>query len=153
MRATRKKYIACFDDFYGTAIKRIPCHYHESFSMLDPGAGTGLFAALVKQVYPHARLTLSDIFVQMLAQARARFAADDSVSVILNDYIQEPLTGRYDVIISGLSLPPSTAAGLQADKPLPLAQQSDLRQQAGFTQCNCWYQYYRLRYIGGCKTV
>ncbi len=55
--ATRKKYISCFDDFYGVAIDQIPYKKDDSFSILDLGAGTGLLSVLVREVFPECNLT------------------------------------------------------------------------------------------------
>src|SRR5436190_957122 len=44
---TRRLYIPCFDDFYGTALALIPYQSDEPFNILDLGAGTGLLSALV----------------------------------------------------------------------------------------------------------
>ena len=38
--ATRRKYISCFDDFYGVAISQIPYERDDHFRVLDLGAGT-----------------------------------------------------------------------------------------------------------------
>jgi tRNA (cmo5U34)-methyltransferase len=72
------------------------------------GAGTGLFSALVKNIFPSCRLTLTDISDEMLEKARERFLNDNSVKYIAHDYINEEIPGKYDIIISGLSLHHST---------------------------------------------
>lgn len=112
--ATRKKYISCFDDFYGVAVALIPYPADAHFKLLDLGAGTGLFSSLVKAVFPNCTITVTDISTEMLDQARQRFAGDPSVNYLQHDYINEPLTGEYDVIISGLSLHHSTQTELQS---------------------------------------
>ncbi len=106
--ATRKKYISCFDDFYGIAIEQIPYKTEDSFKVLDLGTGTGLLSSLIKNVFPSSEITLTDISGEMLEKAKQRFKNTDSVSFIQNDYINENIPGSYDVIISALSLHHST---------------------------------------------
>ncbi len=102
--ASRRKYIACFDDFYRIAVEQIPYPADAPFRVLDLGAGTGLLAAKVRQQFPHCQLTLSDFSSEMLAQAKQRFADAAAVEYQLCDYIAQPIEGQYDVIVSGLSL-------------------------------------------------
>ena len=102
--ATRRKYIACFDDFYGMALDRIPYRKDDHFRVLDLGAGTGLFSAFIKEAYPVCDLTLTDISSGMLAQARERFHGQENVRCVKHDYVQEAIPGRYDVVVSALSL-------------------------------------------------
>ncbi|WP_269850752.1 class I SAM-dependent methyltransferase [Methanosarcina horonobensis] len=56
----RKKFIPCFDDFYGTAVS-VASVGTESPRILDMGAGTGLLSAFLMKRYPGASLTLIDI--------------------------------------------------------------------------------------------
>ncbi|MCP4628707.1 MAG: class I SAM-dependent methyltransferase [bacterium] len=106
--ATRKKYISCFDDFYGVAIDQVPYSQNDCFKILDLGAGSGLFSALLKSFFPSCRLTLTDISSEMLEKAMERFSNDSAVDFIVRDYITQEIPGKYDVIISGLSLHHST---------------------------------------------
>jgi tRNA (cmo5U34)-methyltransferase len=110
--ATRKKYISCFDDFYGVAIEQIPHDAKNTFRVLDLGAGTGLFASLVKNAFPNSKVTLADISGEMLVKAKERFRHNDKVDFMHHDYINEDLPGKFDVVISALSLHHSTEAEL-----------------------------------------
>lgn len=110
--ATRRKYISCFDDFYGVAIERIPYQKHESFRILDLGAGTGLFSALIKNVFPNAELTLTDVSEEMLSMAKKRFSSDEKTHYATHDYIAEEIHGNFDVVVSALSLHHSTESDL-----------------------------------------
>ncbi len=112
--ATRKKYIACFDDFYGVAIDRIPFQKDAHFKVLDLGAGTGLFSAFIKEAFPASEVTLTDISSEMLAQAKERFRNHRSVHYLQHDYRHEPLPGSYDVVVSALSLHHTTRVELSA---------------------------------------
>ncbi len=99
----RKKLIPCFDDFYRTAVAvaetEAACP-----SILDIGAGTGLFAALMLEKYPNARFTLIDISDQMLKVAEARFHQCEKVNIIVDDYTAHEFGETYDIIISSLSI-------------------------------------------------
>lgn len=103
--AARKQLIPCFDSFYGTALQLIEGLNKTHFTVLDLGAGTGLFSALVAQRYPNASFTLCDISKAMLEEARSRFSsAEVDVEYLVQDYAQQPLLGKYDLIISALSI-------------------------------------------------
>lgn len=102
--AKRRGFIPCFDDFYQTAVEQIPFESRDEFQVLDLGAGTGLFSALVRAVYPRARLALIDFAEEMLNRARERFAGDALVSFIAGDYSAGELPGGPEVIMSALSI-------------------------------------------------
>ena len=111
---TRRQYIPCFDDFYGTAIDLIPYPRDAAVEILDLGAGTGLLAALVAEAFPNAQITLLDISGEMLAKAKERFASQaQRIHYQLLDYIHAPIPGRYDVIVSALSLHHTEPANLR----------------------------------------
>ncbi|UQZ81470.1 tRNA (cmo5U34)-methyltransferase [Paenibacillus konkukensis] len=99
----RRKLIPCYDDFYGTAVRWLTLE-KENPRILDLGAGTGLLAALAKERYPEARFTLADLSGTMLETARKRFAGDDSAEFIETDYTRHSFRGRYDAVISSLSI-------------------------------------------------
>jgi tRNA (cmo5U34)-methyltransferase len=101
---TRRQYIPCFDDFYGTALALIPFQPDDAFRILDLGAGTGLLSALASAVFPKAHFTLADISSEMLSKARERFAGRGNFTYQLVDYIHQPIEGQYDVVVSALSL-------------------------------------------------
>lgn len=99
----RRHLIPCFDDFYGMALSLVHTDA-PSPRILDVGAGTGLFASLVLQKYPDARMTLIDFSEKMLNGARQRFGQAPHVQYIVADYSTYPFTETYDVIISSLSI-------------------------------------------------
>ncbi len=103
--AARRQLIPCFDEFYGTAVDLITTLKTDDIKVLDLGAGTGLFASLVSQHYPNAEFTLCDISTAMLNEARIRFrSSKHKVEYLVQDYSKEPISGRYDLIISALSI-------------------------------------------------
>jgi tRNA (cmo5U34)-methyltransferase len=100
----RRQLVPCFDDFYATAIDRIPFPAELRIDVLDLGAGTGLLSLFVSQSFPQARLTLLDVSDEMLSRARQRFAGDEArVAFVLRDFSQ-PLPGSYDLVISALAI-------------------------------------------------
>src|ERR1700722_11910538 len=76
--AVRRNLIPCFDGFYGSALEVIGdwagARASATLDVLDLGAGTGLFSAMVASRLPRARLHLIDASDAMLAQAGHRFA-------------------------------------------------------------------------------
>jgi tRNA (cmo5U34)-methyltransferase len=85
-------------------VRILPFVPDDAFDVLDLGAGTGLLSALLHEHFPKARLTLVDISDEMLARARDRFAGEKDVRIIISDYSVEPLPGRFDAIVSALSI-------------------------------------------------
>ncbi|MEA5098756.1 MAG: class I SAM-dependent methyltransferase [Burkholderiaceae bacterium] len=102
---TRRQLIPCFDEFYGSALALMPFRPEDRFRVLDLGAGTGLFSALVLDRFPKAQLTLVDIAEAMLSKARERFAGvSGQCEFVVEDYSTAPLPGRFDVVVSALSI-------------------------------------------------
>lgn len=101
----RRRLIPCFDAFYGTALELIRrwCR-SAAIDVLDVGAGTGLFSAMVKAQCPVARLRLLDGSADILEQARNRFSSNDQVEYRLADMTTADLEGPWDLIISALAI-------------------------------------------------
>lgn len=120
---TRRKFIPCFDEFYGMALRLLPRDL-ESPRILDLGAGTGLMSAMVLEAFPHARLVLADISDAMLDQARERFENKPGPEPALPesktpegllpeswlpefqvlDYTRQLPDGPFDAVVSALSI-------------------------------------------------
>lgn len=101
--AQRKYLIPCFADFYGTAVALAQAD-HEEPEILDIGAGTGLFSALLLQKYPRARFTLIDISSQMMDVARQRFQKSKNIEYIVDDFANYNFAGGFDLIVSSLAI-------------------------------------------------
>ncbi len=102
----RRRLIPCFDDFYGTALKLIQeWQTVKDIDVLDIGAGTGLFSAMVLAQGSVGRLCLLDGSGGMLEQARGRFPANDQVEYRLGDMADADLGGeQWDLVISALAI-------------------------------------------------
>lgn len=100
----RPRLVPGFDDLYGTALRVMPFAREAEIDVLDLGSGTGLFAAMVAQAFPAARLHLTDIAAAMLEQAKRRFAGNPRISYALQEHTQLAATAEYDLVISGLSI-------------------------------------------------
>lgn len=100
----RQKVIPCFRDFYKTLVQLVPFEKNDAFSLLDLGAGTGLVTSLVLNVFPETNATLVDISEKMLEKARERFTGNHSVSFEVMDYAKKMPEGRFDVVVSALSI-------------------------------------------------
>jgi tRNA (cmo5U34)-methyltransferase len=101
--AQRQYVIPQMDLYYGAAVWAAESNELNP-AILDIGAGTGLFAALMLEKFPAAELTLLDISENMLAVARERFAAKKNVRYVVNDYSRADLGGSYDICCSALSI-------------------------------------------------
>jgi tRNA (cmo5U34)-methyltransferase len=101
----RRILIPCFDDFYQTAVDVLPGDRQAALQVLDLGAGTGLYAAMVQSAFPNAAFTLVDLAAEMLEQAKSRFQQlHRSPQIIVADYAKADLGGPYDLVISALSI-------------------------------------------------
>ncbi|BEQ14973.1 class I SAM-dependent methyltransferase [Desulfoferula mesophila] len=101
----RRLLVPCFDEFYGTALRLIQEWRGTSdIEVLDIGAGTGLFSAMVLGQGQVKRLCLLDGSAAMLERARCRFPKDDLVEYRIADMGQADLRGPWDLVISALAI-------------------------------------------------
>jgi len=74
--------------------------------VLDLGTGDGVTLALVRELRPGGTAVAADFSVEMLGLARARFADEDTVSVVAHD-LDVPLPadwGAFDLVVSSFAI-------------------------------------------------
>lgn len=103
--ALRRKLVPCFDSLYGAALELI-AHWAPVMPMriLDLGAGTGLFSAMLLRNFPASSIRLVDASNGMLREARRRFAMDSNVEFVQADMTRGELGGPWDLVISALAI-------------------------------------------------
>jgi tRNA (cmo5U34)-methyltransferase len=99
----RKKLIPCFEDFYNISVALTELD-NDSPTVLDLGAGTGLFSSFILDKYPKAKLTLIDLAEGMLDIAKARFRSNPDARYIVSDYTKFDYNQQFDLVISSLSI-------------------------------------------------
>ncbi len=99
----RRKFIPCFDDFYGAAVSMASVD-SENPCILDIGAGTGLLSAFLMKRYPDASFTLIDLSEKMLDMAKDRFGNNSNVKYIAADYSKYDFMEKYDMVVSAVSI-------------------------------------------------
>lgn len=104
----RRKLIPCFDDFYGCAL-HLTQMSDNPVSVLDLGAGTGLFSEMIALKYPSINITLIDLSDEMLAIARQRLASAPNIAFIIGDYLNDNIDDSFDMVVSSLSIHHLTA--------------------------------------------
>lgn len=97
----RMKLIPGHETFYAAALELIPT---DAMYIVELGAGSGLFSAMLRAAFPEAHLTLIDFSENMLALARNRLGNDPHITFSLSDYTTEPLPANSDAIVSALSI-------------------------------------------------
>ena len=115
----RRKLVPCFDEFYRTALELLPFERAARFEVLELGAGTGLFSAMIAEEFPKAQLTLFDFTPEMLTIARQRLKPlGRRVRYVSADFAAGATGRTYDAVVSALAihhLPDSGKRHLFAD--------------------------------------
>ena len=97
----RMKLIPGHEAFYAAALELIP---QDAKRIVDLGAGSGLFSAMLHAAFPNADLHLIDFSEPMLAVARQRLGASPRIHYTLADYTAAPLPTVCAAIVSALSI-------------------------------------------------
>ncbi len=99
----RRQLIPCFDRFYGTAVEVLGTATRPIRRVLDLGAGTGLFAAMVAAAHPEVNLVLVDEVSEMLDQSRARLVGIET-EYVLGSFDHDIPSGPFDAVVSALAV-------------------------------------------------
>ena len=97
----RMKLIPGHESFYAAALELIPA---DANLIVDLGAGSGLFSAMLHAAFPNAHLHLIDFSEPMLALARQRLGDAPNLTYTLADYTTAALPTSCDAIVSALSI-------------------------------------------------
>lgn len=89
------------DSFFRWALELIP---PTARRIVDLGAGTGMFTAMLRDKFPAAEIFAIDFSAPMLELARQRLGEDARVHLIQADYTLETFPERVDAIVSSLSI-------------------------------------------------
>ncbi|MEO1459526.1 MAG: class I SAM-dependent methyltransferase, partial [Pseudomonadota bacterium] len=103
--AERHMLVPCFEGFYSAGVEAVG-PLGPGARLMDLGAGTGLFSALVAAANPGISVTLVDIAAGMLAEAEKRFAAAalPAPEIVVADYAETLPAGSFDAIVSAVSI-------------------------------------------------
>lgn len=91
------------DFFYSTVVALCSEQSDANFTVLDLGAGSGKVSERFRQQFPNCETHLLDLDGERLNEARNTFG-DASARYFYRDFIQHPLPGEYDLVVSALSL-------------------------------------------------
>ena len=105
----RRQMVPCFDDYYNLPLTVMDFE-GDNPTVLDLGAGTGLFSSIVLRKYPKAVITLIDLSDRMIDVAKERFAGHSGIKYVVDDYTRHEFEEKFDIIISALSIHHLTAA-------------------------------------------
>ena len=100
----RKNFIPCFDDYYENTTKLITSNIDVPKRVLDLGAGTGLLTYYWFKECKTTEYVLVDIAEEMLEISQKRFSGLDNISHQVMDYTKQLPDGKFDTIISALSI-------------------------------------------------
>lgn len=100
-----RKAVPGYDDMRQIARELVPQSPQFPLEVLDLGAGTGLFSALILSASPSAHFTLWDVADKMLEVAKGRFEDSPAqFSYIVGDYRSLEERDAYHLVISSLSI-------------------------------------------------
>lgn len=90
-------------------VAAVPFAADAAIEVLDVGAGAGVVAEALLDVFPAARLTLQDFSEQMLARAREKFSTHDRAIRYVQCDLHDPtwphkVGGPFDLAVSGIAI-------------------------------------------------
>jgi len=100
-----RKALPGYEDMFAAALDALPFGQDDRLSVLDLGAGTGLFSHQVGTRFPQATFVLCDVAEKMLDIARERFRVHGTqFEYVVKDYRDIEGEGAYDLVISSMSI-------------------------------------------------
>ena len=99
-----RKLIPRYDEMLDALVDALPFERTSIIGVLDLGAGTGAVAQRILEYFPNAHITCLDMSPNMLRIAKARLAANNSVSFELGSFEEFVTMQEYDAVVSSLAL-------------------------------------------------
>lgn len=100
-----QKALPCYGEVFAIILELLPTINDEQMTVLDLGAGTGLFSKHVLARLPKAHFVLWDVAEEMLNVAKERFARhSDQFEYVVDDYRRLDRIDNVDIVISSLSI-------------------------------------------------
>jgi len=97
--------IPFYSEIYNILIDSIPFYRNTSIKILDIGCGTGTFAKILKEKFPHAKITCLDFAKNMIEVAKAKLINyKEDVDFLVGDFNDLNIKNEYDVIVSSFAL-------------------------------------------------
>ncbi len=101
--AARNRLIPPFEDFYGTAVDSIRLAGPDVRRVIDLGGGTGMLAAMVREAFPDAGVTLFDGASLMIEKAKEMYG-DERITYVEGDLYADLPAGPWDAVVSALAI-------------------------------------------------
>ena len=146
--ANRKKFIPCFDDFYGRTTDFIAANICTPKRILDLGAGTGLLSAFWAQHFGASEYVLVDIADEMIQIARKRFEGLPNVSYEIMDYSEKMPEQDRGMSEWDLEL---WKERRKLDKECPVEEEVAMLEKCKFKNVKCVYSYQKFSVIFAVK--
>lgn len=101
--AARRRFVPCFDEFYGAVVELVTRTAPAHPSILDLGAGTGILAGLLAEQVAPASIHLVDSSAEMLARAEHRLLPWQPAATVQS--LTDPLPGGpFGAVVSALAI-------------------------------------------------
>jgi tRNA (cmo5U34)-methyltransferase len=100
-----KQALPNYTELFAAAVSLLPKDQGKGMTVLDLGAGTGLFSSHVYDKLPAAKFVLWDVAEQMLDVAKERFLVQQAqFEFVVKDYREITGLSEVNVVISSLSI-------------------------------------------------